>query len=98
MLREVSQYQIGLLTRTFDDLDLPEDLITRDRSIPQSSIAGFLVLDSPRAAEICARLARMRVHTDSRGTSLRFGPAPYLNDLQLTDAINALREAIQLLS
>ena len=32
------------------------------------------------------------VATDSRGTSLRFGPAPYLEDRQLDDAMAALGE------
>lgn len=92
LLREVSQHQIGLLASTFDALDLDPGSITRDRSAPLAETAGFLALRSPRAGELQATLHARGVLTDSRGDILRFGPAPYLSDRQLTDAIAILGE------
>lgn len=94
LLREVSQHQIGLLARGFDDLDLDPGVINRDRSVDLEEIAGFLALRTPRAGEISARLRERGVSTDHRGEVLRLGPAPYLADSQLRDALEALREVV----
>ena len=48
---------------------------------------------APRAAELCAALKARGVWTDSRGSTLRLGPAPYLSNPQLDTAIAALGEA-----
>jgi kynureninase len=90
----VSQHQTGLLAARFDSLDLPDDLITRDRDTPRSVFGGFLALRSPHADRLRSALADRGVHTDSRGEYLRFGPAPYLSDHQLTAAMDALGEII----
>jgi kynureninase len=91
LLREVSQHQVELLRRCFDALDLPPSVIgRRDRALSQ--IAGFLALDAPRAAELQRKLAQRGVFCDARGTVLRLGPAPYLSDLQLKDAMAILGE------
>ena len=92
-LREVSRHQVGLLARGFDALDLDPSLIRRP-DIPLAEIAGFLVLESERAGEICRDLRQHGVQADSRGRSLRLGPAPYLNDEQLNDALEALAGVI----
>jgi kynureninase len=96
-LRQVSRHQIETLATAFDDLDLDPAIIDRDRSVPLDRIAGFLVLSSPRAAEICARLGDRGVSSDFRGDSLRLGPAPYLSDRQLGDAIGLLGETVEAL-
>ncbi|MFH0944312.1 MAG: aminotransferase class V-fold PLP-dependent enzyme [Planctomycetota bacterium] len=93
-LREVSQHRVGLLARTFDELDLPPEVVTRDRTVPLEQLGGFLVLESERASDLCSRLKELDVHTDSRGNSLRFGPAPYLSDDQLVDAMTRLGSAV----
>lgn len=95
LLREVSQRQTGLLAEQFDALDLPDDLVTRDRSAPRSAFGGFLALRSPHADALRAGLAERGVLTDSRGDHLRFGPAPYLSDRQLTDAMAALGDVVR---
>jgi kynureninase len=92
LLREVSQHQIGLLASSFDALDLDPKLVTRDRSAPLTETAGFLALRSPQAGQLQEKLQTRGVLTDSRGDVLRFGPAPYLSDRQLTDAIALLGE------
>jgi selenocysteine lyase/cysteine desulfurase len=93
-LREISQHQVGLLAEGFDALDLDPSLIARDRSVPLDQRGGFLALSSPAAGEICKRLAERGVVTDHRGPTLRLGPAPYLSDRQLRDAVVALAEVV----
>jgi kynureninase len=91
LLREVSQHQIGLMRTQVDALDLPPAVISRrDRALTR--VAGFLALDAPRAPELQRELARRGVFCDARGSVLRLGPAPYLSDLQLRDAVAILGE------
>lgn len=93
-LREVSRRQVGLLAGRFDALDPDPRVITRERSVPLEGIGGFLALRSPRAGGIQARLRQSGVLTDHRGDVLRLGPAPYLSDAQLDEAMDALAEAL----
>lgn len=93
LLRAVSLHQVGLLREAFDALDLPPELVTRDRLTPPECYAGFLALRSPHAAALRAALLERGVRTDHRGEYLRLGPAPYLCDRQLTDAVLALGDA-----
>ncbi|HEX4704496.1 MAG TPA: kynureninase [Pseudonocardiaceae bacterium] len=94
LLRAVSQHQTALLGELFDALDAPDDVITRDRDTPRSGFGGFLALRSPHADRLRAGLADRGVLTDSRGEYLRLGPAPYLSDRQLADAVAALGEIL----
>jgi kynureninase len=91
-LRRTSQHQVGLLAARFDALDLDPGRITRDREHPLETIGGFLTLQSPRARAVCEGLRRRGVRADTRGGTLRLGPAPYLCDGQLVDAVDALVE------
>ncbi|HKB02871.1 MAG TPA: hypothetical protein VKD90_11670, partial [Gemmataceae bacterium] len=61
-----------------------------DRSVPLERVGGFLVLWSDRAGEISRRLKEEGVWTDYRGNGLRLGPAPYLSDGQLVEAMERL--------
>ena len=96
LLREVSQHQVGLLRSEIDALDLPPELLSR-RDVPLPQLAGFLALDSPRAAELQRELARRGVLCDARGQVLRLGPAPYLSDDQLRQAVAILADAVRAL-
>ncbi|HXT52611.1 MAG TPA: kynureninase [Thermoanaerobaculia bacterium] len=98
LLREVSQHQRAVLCAAFDALDLPLALIDRDRATPPERFAGFLALRSPRAGEVCAGLREAGVLTDHRGDELRLGPAPYLADTQLEDAVARLGEVVRRLA
>lgn len=89
-LRESYLHQVALLARAVDVLDLPEALITRERSVPLDRYGGFLALRSPHAEALQRELAAAGVLTDSRGHTLRLGPAPYLTDAQLEMAIERL--------
>lgn len=94
VLRRISLHQNELLTRLFDKLDAPAELVDRDRSAPRPAFAGFLSLRSPHAAALSHGLAERGVITDSRGEYLRFGPAPYLSDAQLESAMGALGDVV----
>jgi kynureninase len=95
LLRTVSQHQIGLLAAEFDGLDLDPALVSRDRTTPLSEIGGFLALRAPEATAITRRLRARGVWTDARGDVLRLGPAPYLSDTQLRDAVEVLGEVVR---
>src|SRR5205085_12603338 len=75
LLREVSRHQVKLLAERFDALDLDPALVRRDRDVELERVGGFLVLWSPRAAELSRRLKEAGVWTDYRGEALRLGPA-----------------------
>jgi kynureninase len=94
VLHGVNRRQMELLARRFDDLDADPALIRRDRETPLSAIGGFLTLRSPAAAELCAALGDRGVLTDHRGEMLRLGPAPYLSDRQLEQAVELLGEVL----
>ncbi len=91
LLRTVSQHQIRLLAEQFDALDLNPALVRRDRAVPLEQVGGFLVLWSEQAGELSRRLKEQGVWTDFRGNGLRLGPAPYLSDAQLVEAMDRLR-------
>ena len=93
-LRETSRHQVGVLAKAFDALDIDPAVIDRDRSVRLEDIAGFLALHSVRAGELSAALSERGVMTDYRGDTLRLGPAPYLTDAQLQDAVALLGELV----
>ncbi len=93
-LRACSQRQIGLLTEEFDGLDLDPSAMDRDRSVPLEALGGFLALNAPDAPDIANALAARGVNVDSRGTVLRVGPAPYLTDGKLREAMGILGEIV----
>jgi kynureninase len=95
LLREVSQHQVGLLASTFDALDLDPALVSRDRDCPLEEVGGFLALRSPVATSLARSLHARGVWTDARGEVLRLGPAPYLSDRQLRDAMGMLGEVVR---
>jgi selenocysteine lyase/cysteine desulfurase len=94
LLRDVYRHKCAVLADAFDRLNLPDDLITRDRVTPADGFGGFLALTSPDAGRLQEALHGRGVRADSRGTSLRFGPAPYLTDTQLESAISALGDVV----
>ena len=89
-LRASYRRQVDLLARLVDELALPDEVLTRDRDTPLDRFGAFLAVRSPHAGAIRQELARRGVSTDSRGTTLRLGPAPYLSDAQIEAAIHEL--------
>jgi kynureninase len=98
LLREISQFQVGLLADRFDALDLDPAAIARDRSVPLERIGGFLALRCARADALFERLKARGLLTDFRGEILRLGPAPYLAVDQLEAAMEILGEEARALS
>ena len=96
-LREMSLRRIRRLASGIDALDLDPAVLARDRTVPLSRRGGFLALESPRAAQICRQLRARGVHVDFRGSTLRLGPAPYVTDTQLDEAVTALAEVVPML-
>jgi len=90
-LRTISRHQVQLLRRAFEALDI-DPSVAQVVPIADERRGGFLAVRAPRAAAICEALRRAGVLTDFRGQVLRLGPAPYLADEQLRDAIAAIRD------
>jgi kynureninase len=90
LLEASYRHQVALLAAEVDALDLPPGVLTRDRSVPLDAIGGFLALESPHADALKEALAAAGVASDSRGRWLRLGPAPYLSDDQLREAVARL--------
>ncbi len=91
-LREVSLHQMDTLRAAFDGLDLDPRVIRRDRTRDRLETAGFLALSTSKAAVIQNKLRSAGVLVDYRDDILRLGPAPYLSDSRLTDAVGILGE------
>lgn len=92
--RSLSQHQIRLLATEFDALDAPPSVVDRDRDTPFDAVGGFLALRCSDPASIHSGLSDRGVRCDFRGPYLRLGPAPYLSDRQLRDAIAALGDVV----
>jgi kynureninase len=85
-LRDISRHQIGLLKNAFEALDL-DPRVAHVEPMSEDRRAGFLAIRSPIASELVHVLRGRGVLADFRGDVLRLGPAPYLQDRQLRDAI-----------
>ena len=93
-LRAISQHQVGLLKTEFEQLDV-SPTTARVELMADERRGGFLAIRAASAKDIAQRLRERGVHADARGDILRMGPAPYLRDDQLVDAIGALREILR---
>lgn len=92
-LRALNQLQVERLRTGIHALDPdPATLVVPD--VPLERIGGFLALRSPVAGRICDALRDRGVYTDHRGAVLRLGPAPYVTDAQIDDAVAALCEVL----
>jgi len=86
-LRESYLRQTTRLAHGLGELGLEADA---DRE----PFGGFVAVEVDDAEELSARLARRGVLTDSRGRHLRLGPAPYVTDAQLDDALERLGQEL----
>lgn len=91
-LHDVNQQQLQLLAKAFRACDFPRAVI--DLPVDVEYMGGFIAFASPCARQLCEQLRDRGVHTDYCGQWLRMGPAPYLCDEQLHDAVLALQEAV----
>lgn len=93
-LRALSVHQVGLLARAFEALDL-DPAVARIVVKDPHRRAGFLAIQTPKASELVGELRKRHVYTDARGDYLRLGPAPYVTEGQLRDAVSVLGEALR---
>ncbi|MFC5381165.1 aminotransferase [Aquipuribacter nitratireducens] len=93
-LREVSVHQVGRLAAGVAALDVDPGVLAVAVPDPAER-AGFLALRTPHAAALQAALLERGVLTDHRGDVLRLGPAPYLRDDQLDEAVALLGECLR---
>lgn len=90
-LRAISRQQVSLLKSAFENLDA-DPAVARVEPMDEDRRGGFLAIRAPRAADLSRALKARGVFTDARSDILRLGPAPYLDDRQLHDAIAAAGE------
>jgi kynureninase len=93
-LRRINQRQVGLLASAFEALDLSPS-VARVEPMEPDRRGGFLAIRASNARTLAQRLRERGVFVDARGDVLRMGPAPYLRDDQLTDAVAALGEIVR---
>ena len=91
-LRTISQRQTTIVTEQFRALDL-DPRIAALIEVPADRRAGFVAIRTAHAARLVASLAVRDVFVDARGDTLRLGPAPYLSDQQLIDAVGIIGES-----
>ena len=96
-LREISVRQTLLLERAFLALDL-DPRVAQMVDVPAEGRGGFIAIRTPHAAEIVSALRSRAVFADSRASTLRMGPAPYVSDGQLQQAIARLAEIVEAIS
>lgn len=91
VLNDINKLQIATLWNGIAAMNLPEEVL----ALPKHGIennAGFLSLTTPKASDWVSALNDRGILTDSRGDQLRFGPAPYLSNNQLSQALNAIED------
>ncbi len=94
LLRDVSRHQVAVLRDGFEGIGVDPG-VAHVEPMPDDRRGGFLAIRSPHAGALARALRERAVLVDFRGDVLRLGPAPYLSDDQLRDAIGRLGEAIR---
>jgi kynureninase len=94
-LREISRRQVGILKDGFEALDL-DSRLAEVVPMPADRRAGFLAIRTNRAEKLVEMLRARHVFCDHRGDILRLGPAPYVGDEQLAQAVEELGRAAAL--
>ena len=92
-LRAISVHQVGLLEHAIAALDLDPSKAQVLEMAPDRR-AGFLAVRSPHATQLARALRQQAISADSRGDILRLGPAPYVSDEQLQEAVAKLSRVV----
>lgn len=92
-LHAISRHQVGRLEQGLLNLEL-DPAVAAPVPMPPERRAGFLAVRAADAGRLTARLRERGVRVDHRGEILRFGPAPYLSDRQLDDAVAIFGEVV----
>jgi kynureninase len=93
-LRDINQRQVGSLRSGFDSLGVDRH-VASVVEMPDARRGGFLAIRTSRARAVAQALRARHVYADDRGDILRLGPAPYVSDEQLRDAVTALGEILR---
>ena len=93
-LHAINREQVQLLKTAFEQLDCPSSVAFVE-PMPDERRGGFLAIRTSEAADIARRLRQRGAHSDARGDVLRLGPAPYIRDDQLRDAVQLLGEVLR---
>lgn len=88
LLRAISVEQLQFMRDQLSQYTWPEHVKLPTQ--PLSELGGFLVVKTPKAGDYVERLRAHNIWTDSRGDSLRLGPAPYVTADQLITAVARL--------
>jgi kynureninase len=94
-LRDISRRQVAVLKDGFEALDL-DSRLAEVVPMPADRRAGFLAIRTNRAEKLVEMLRARHVFCDHRGDILRLGPAPYIGDEQLAQAVEELGRAAAL--
>jgi kynureninase len=94
LLRAINQHQTARISAAFTALDLPTATATL-AGVAAEQRAGFVAIRVPDAATVVERLRSLEVNTDARGQHLRLGPAPYVSDAQIDDAMARLGQVLR---
>jgi len=92
-LRAINQRQVGLLQGAFEALDIDPG-VAHPVTMPEELRGGFLAIRTATARELAGELRGRHVWSDARSDVLRLGPAPYLRDAQLVEAVAILGSLI----
>ena len=95
-LRVINRHQVDLLKTEFERLDCAPSVACVE-PMPDERRGGFLAIRATAAIAVARRLRERGVHSDARGDVLRLGPAPYLCDEQLRQAVALLADSLRAL-
>jgi kynureninase len=95
-LHATNRRQVSALKSAFEALDVSPS-VAHVEPMPDDRRGGFLAIRTPDARRYAHALRERGVYVDARGDILRMGPAPYLRDDQLADAVSALGDVIDVI-
>ena len=94
LLRAISQHQTARIAAAFTALDLaPSTAALAD--VTADARGGFVAIRVSDASTVVEQLRRLGVNADARGQHLRLGPAPYVSDAQIDDAMARLGQVLR---
>lgn len=93
-LTEHYRFKFKLMKETFESLNLPTEKIQVAHNKPDNWAAGFLPIKTAQALDLQKEMLKYQIFTDARGTTLRFGAAPYTTKNQIEKAFGILKDLI----
>jgi selenocysteine lyase/cysteine desulfurase len=93
VLRRINQEQVAIICDGVRTLGLDPQRAALIE-MPDDARGGFVALRVPDAPAVAAALGDRGLFVDARGEILRLGPAPYLDESQVRDAVRILGETL----